>query len=185
VGRPHLALTVATAWVGVVTGHLAAYGFAYPNDPARHIHLILTGHSWLGLATVSALALLPVILLSVALRAFRRTSGWSGAALALGLIAIQVPAFTLIELAERGAYLDRTVGDPAVFVGLVLQPLVAVIAAWLLDLLRRAVRSVADRLRRPHRIAIRALPRPASSSASRHPLFFPARRRAPPVPSVG
>lgn len=67
--RPGVALTIAVGWVGVVTGHVAACFLAYPSAEARHVHLALSGHSWVGVAAVSLLAVVPIIMLSVGARA--------------------------------------------------------------------------------------------------------------------
>jgi len=70
-----------------------------------------------------------------------------------------------------------------VFIGLVLQPLLAVLAAWLLDLFGRAVRAVAARLRAPARRLPRSFPRPALGPIRpRFGLLLPLGRRAPPLP---
>jgi hypothetical protein len=184
VKKPGALLVVAVAWVGVVLGHLTAYLLAYPVEGPRHDHLAVTGHSWLGLGKTSLLALIPVILLAVAIRATRPGGSWSGSELALRLAAVQVPAFALIEILERRGSVARTVTDPAVFIGLVLLPLVAVVAAWLLSLLHRAVRAVVVSLRLPRRLAPRSFPRPVLEDAPpRYRLLLPARRRAPPLPS--
>ncbi len=182
--RPGIVLTVATAWIGVVAGHIVAYLLGYPSAGPRHAHLAVTGHSWVGLATASLLAVVPVVLLAVAVRAVRSEGSWSGSSLALRLIAIQVPAFALIEVLERQWSPGRTLADPAVFIGLVLQPLVAVLAAWLLDLFGKAVRAAVARLRRSLRRAPRSLPRRGLAQPRlRDELVLQARRRAPPLPS--
>jgi hypothetical protein len=184
VRRPGFLLTIATAWVGVVAGHIVAYLLGYPSAGPRHAHLAVTGHSWVGLATASLIAVVPVVLLAVAVRAVRSEGSWSGSALALRLIAIQVPAFALIEVLERQWSAGRTVADPAAFIGLVLQPLVAVLTAWLLGLFGKAVCAVVARMRRKLRRPPRSLPRPGlTRSRLRDELVLLARRRAPPLPS--
>ena len=183
--RPGIVLTIATAWVGVVAGHVVAYLLGYPSAGPRHDHLAVTGHSWVGVATASLLAVVPVVLLAVAIRAVRSEGPWSGSALALRLIAIQVPAFGLIELLERQWSAGRTLTDPAVFIGLVLLPLIAVLAAWLLDLFGKAVRAIVARIRRALHRAPRALPRPSLlQSRLRDEVLLPVGRRAPPLPST-
>ena len=182
--RPRLALTATLAWVGVVVGHLAAYILTYPSQGIRHVHLDITGHEWLGLGTASVLAAIPVILLITAVRSVRSEVSWTGPALALRLLVVQVPAFAAIEVAERGWSVQDALFDPAVFVGLMLQPLLAVLAAWVLDLLHRAVRAIVVGLRTSRRIAQRTSPRPALEiPPSRSQLWFPTGRRAPPRPS--
>ena len=183
--RPGILLTTAIAWVGVVLGHLLAYLLTYPAQGSRHLHLALTGHSWTGLATGSLLAVIPVILLAVGVRSYRGSGGWSGGALALRLVVVQVPAFLVVEMMEREWSLGRTLADPAVFVGLILQPLVALLAAWALELLGRGVRAVAALLRRPRPAAARSLPRPGLILlVPRCWAFLPTRLRAPPHPRI-
>ena len=180
--RPGFAITIATGWVGVVLGHLAACFLAYPSAEARHVHLAVSGHSWVGVAAASLLAVVPIILFSVGVRAVSGAT-WSGSGLALRLLAIQVPAFVLIEAVERRGSLARALADPAVFIGLVLQPLTAILAAWLLDLFGRAVRAVAARVRQRPRRAPRWLPRPVRATLlPRLRLLLPLGGRAPPLP---
>jgi hypothetical protein len=184
VKRPGVLLTVAIAWVGVVLGHLAAYLLAYPTQGARHLHLALTGHTWTGLATASLLAVIPVILLTFVLRSIRAPGSWSGSDLALRLAVIQAPAFLAIEIVERDGSLGQAFSDPAVFVGLILQPLVAVLASWVLELVRRSVRAIVARFLTPRPVATRAFPRPGLLlSLPRTWAFLPARLRAPPLPA--
>lgn len=183
--RPGIALTAALAWVGVVVGHVVAYLLTYPSQGIRHVHLEITGHEWLGLATASLLAAVPVILLASVLRSLRSDAPWTGPGLALRLLAIQLPAFFLIEVAERGWSLTGALSDPAVFAGLALLPLLAVVAAWVLDLLHRTVRAIVVRLRQPRRTASRSFPPPALDvPSSRSWLLLPSRRRAPPYAFV-
>jgi hypothetical protein len=182
VRKPGGLLVASVAWVCVVLGHLTAYLVAYPIEGPRHDHLALTGHSWVGVAAASALAIVPVVLVAVAVRALGSSDPWPRGGLAFRLAAIQVPAFAAIEVVERGGSVARTVSDPAVIVGLVLLPLLAVIAAWLLDLFRRAVRTVVHGSRRACHSTIRPVLRPALQQIpDRHLLLLPARRRAPPL----
>jgi hypothetical protein len=178
VRRPGVVLTVAIAWVGVALGHLAAYVLTYPNQTVRHIHLTITGHSWLGLATASLLAVIPVIVLAVVVRALR--TGVAGPAGALRLASIQVPAFGLVEILERGSFEDA-VADPAVFVGLALQIVFAVLGAWLVEVLGRAALAVACKFALPRgRDRSRARPHVGPSVPRLH-LLSSVRRRGPPA----
>lgn len=179
--RPGLALTAAVAWIAVVIGHLVSYFLTYPSQGIRHIHLALTGHSWLGLATASLVAAVPVLLLLAVVKSVRSSTPWTGGSLAFHLATIQVPAFLAIELLERQGSIGRALSDPAVFLGLALQPLIAVLAAWLLDLLRRAVHAIATWLA-PRRFELpRPTPRTAPARSVPRPwLLVPSRRRAPP-----
>jgi hypothetical protein len=180
VRRPGIVLTIALAWVGVVAGHLVAYLLTYPTQSVRHVHLELTGHSWMGLARGSLLGAIPVVVLAVVVLALRPGST-SGAALVPRLLAIQLPAFAMIEVLERGSVAGAA-SDPAVFVGMVLQVVLAVVAAWLFDLLTRAVRAVVRILERRTRARSSSAP-----ALDEHPLrlelLLPARRRAPPLPA--
>jgi hypothetical protein len=181
--KPGRLLVTAVAWVGVVLGHVTAYLLAYPVEGQRHDHLASTGHTWLGVAEASLLALIPVILLAVVIRAAGR-GAWSGGGLAVRLLAVQVPAFAAIEVLERGGSVTRAVSDPAVFIGLALLPLVAVLAAWVLGLLHRAVRAVLGARPPRRRPSARSFPRPVLASVPpRLRLLLPTRRRAPPLPS--
>ena len=176
-------LTSAIAWVGVVVGHLVAYLLTYPSQGIRHVHLEITGHEWLGLASASALAAIPVILLLAIVRSARSDASWTGPGLAIRLAAVQIPAFLIIEVVERGWSVQEALLDPAVFVGLALQPLVAVIAARILEVFHRAVRAVIVRLRPTRVPAARSTRRPPLQPARlRSWLLLPGRRRAPPSP---
>jgi hypothetical protein len=97
-------------------------------------------------------------------------------------MAIQVPAFATIETMERGWSVGTALSDPAVFAGLILQPLIAVIAAWALELLRRTVRAIVARLRPLSRERAAHFPPPANEPGSpRYWLLRHSRRRAPPA----
>jgi hypothetical protein len=183
VRRSGIVLTIAFAWVGVVVGHLVAYLLTYPSQAVRHVHLTLTGHSWTGLATGSLLAAVPVILLAVTIRALRSSPAPHGPALAIRLAAIQIPAFALIEVLERGSVTEAAT-DPAVFVGLVVQVVLAVLAAWLLGVLTKAVLAVAGRVRGPRRRASSPSTPTLDEVPPRLDRLLPSRRRAPPRISV-
>jgi hypothetical protein len=170
-------LTAAIAWVGVVVGHLVAYALTYPDQAIRHVHLSITGHTWLGLATASLVALLPVVILATAARALR--DGTAGPTDVIRLAAIQVPVFAFLEVVERGS-VTEAVSDPAVFVGLVLQVVVAVLGARLLELVGRIVLAVAGPSARA-RSRPRSHPLPLDASVPRPSLLFPTRLRAPPL----
>ena len=178
-------LTALIAWVGVIAGHLAACLLAYPVHASRHVHLATSGHSWVTLAVPSMFAAIPAILLVVGVRAIRKEEPWSGSALAVRLTAIQVTAFVLIELFARDLPVGSLIAEPATFLGLVLQPLVAVLAAWLLDLFGRAVRAVAARLRPAALRVPWSLPRPTVGPIRpRTRLLGRLGGRAPPLPSI-
>jgi hypothetical protein len=169
------------AWVGLVLGHVASYAVAYPSGQARHAHLLLTGHGWMGPALVSLAAAVPAVLAIAAARS-ARNGPLAVRPLAARLIGVQVLAFLLVEVAERHADLGRALSDPAVLIGVVVQALVAVALATLLN---GFTRSVVAMVRRRRRTRIRT--RPASQRAAqllvplRPALLAAPRRRAPPV----
>jgi hypothetical protein len=134
------------AWVGLVLGHVASYALAYPSGQARHAHLLLTGHGWMGPALVSLAAAVPAVLAVAAARS-AGTGPLAVRPLAARLIGVQILAFLLVEVAERHADLGRALSDPAVLVGVVVQALVAVALAVLLNGFTRGVVAVVRRRR--------------------------------------
>jgi hypothetical protein len=173
-------IAAGTAWAGLVLGHLLAYALAYPGEASRRAHLAGTGHGWLDVVTLSLMAVVPAVLALTAIRSLRdgsRRTTW------VRLASLQVPAFLLIEVAERGASFDRALTDPAVLLGLVVQVLVAAVAALLLRGFSRAVAAAAARVRS------RRAPAPTGRGYTDPDLAPPhllrlvrARRRAPPLP---
>jgi hypothetical protein len=172
-------IAAGAAWAGLVLGHLLAYALAYPDTAGRRAHLAGTGHGWLDLVTLSLLAVVPAVLALTAIRALR---GGHGGATWLRLSALQVPAFLLIEVLERGSSIDQAFADPAVLLGLVVQVVVAAVTALLLGGFARAVAAVSRlRVRRP---------RPTPIGRPHVPELVPphllrlarTRRRAPPLP---
>jgi hypothetical protein len=172
-------IAAGTAWAGLVLGHLLAYALAYPEKGARRAHLAATGHGWLDLVSLSLLAVIPAVLLLTTASAIRgrpAVTAWSR------LAALQVPAFLLIELAERGSAIGGAFSDPAVLLGMVLQLVVAGVAALLLRGFAVLVAAVARRRHSRERIEgpdSPAMPRLAPPHLLR---LVRARRRAPPVP---
>lgn len=169
-----------TAWIGLILGHVVAYALAYPWGTARHAHLLLTGHGWMGPALFSLSAAAPIVLAAAAARA-ARLRAFALRPAAVRLAAAQVTAFLLIEVTERHANLADALSDPAVVAGLAVQALVAVAMAALLTLFTRIV-AVAVRRRSPvPRARPSSEPPPAASGPLRPDLLGPVRRRAPPV----
>ncbi len=172
-------IAAGTAWAGLVIGHLLAYALAYPEEGTRRAHLAATGHGWLDIVSLSLLAVIPAVLLLTTEGAIRRrpaVTGWSR------LAALQVPAFLLIELAERGSAIGGAFTDPAVLLGLVLQLVVAGVAALLLrgfSVLVAAVARPRQARERAERARFPALPQIASPHLVR---LVRSRRRAPPLP---
>jgi hypothetical protein len=172
-------IAAGTAWAGLVLGHLLAYALAYPGQAARRAHLAETGHGWLDVVTLSLLAVVPAVIALTVVRSLRdgfTPTTWTR------LAALQVPAFLLIEVAERGASFDRALTDPAVLLGLALQLVVAAVAALLLRGFSQAVAAVAASVRPSRARPARAPARPAPDLAPPHLLrLVRARRRAPPL----
>jgi hypothetical protein len=172
-------IAAGTAWAGLVLGHLLAYALAYPEEGTRRAHLAATGHGWLDLVSLSLLAVIPAVLLLMTAGAIRgrpAVTAWSR------LAALQVPAFLLIELAERGSAIGGAFSDPAVLLGMVLQLVVAGVAALLLRgfaVLAAAVARRRHSRERTEGAGSPALPPLAPSHLLR---LVRARRRAPPVP---
>ena len=166
--RPLASLPLALG--GIVAGHALAYALAYPirvvrarADRPRRL---------LGPAARRALASGAAIL-SLGIRSIRRAPASPGA---WALLCQQVPAFALLELAERG--FDASVArDPAVVLGLWCSRVIAALA-------RGAVavgRLFATPLPRPARgRRTIMLPRLAEPKT---PAIAIGLRRAPPAPS--
>jgi hypothetical protein len=173
-------IAAGTAWAGLVLGHLLAYALAYPAEAVRRSHLAGTGHGWLDVVTLSLLAVVPAVL---ALTAIRSLTAGSRGTTWVRLAGFQVPAFLLIEVAERGASFDRAFADPAVLLGLAVQILVAAMAALLLRGFSRAVAAVAARVQPSWAPTATAPARAAPDLVPPHLLrLVRARRRAPPLP---
>jgi hypothetical protein len=173
-------IAAGTAWAGLVLGHLLAYGLAYPAEVARRAHLTETGHGWLDIVALSLLAVIPAVLVLTAVRAVH---GRAGGVTWARLAALQVPAFLLIEVVERGASVGQAFSDPAVLLGLGLQLLVAAVAALVLRILARVVVSASTRLgASAPRSAPNRLPEALDLLAPHLVRLVRARRRAPPAP---
>jgi hypothetical protein len=172
-------IAAGTAWAGLVLGHLLAYAVAYPDDGIRQAHLAATGHGWLDLVTLSLLAVIPAVVVLTSASALRgRPAGvtWSRIA------ALQVPAFLLIEVAERGSAIGGAFSDPAVLLGIAVQLVVAAAAALLL----RAVAAIVVAAVRTRRVRTPARTAPPPVLHHLVPPYLVhlvrSRRRAPPVP---
>lgn len=172
-----MVIAAGTAWAGLVLGHLLAYALAYPEEGARRSHLAATGHGWLDLVSLSLLAVIPAILLlttSGTLRGRPAVTAWSR------LAALQVPAFLLIELAERGSAIDGAFSDPAVLLGIVLQLVVAGVAALLLRGVSALITAVARRRHSRERTESAGSPAPPQIAPPHLLRLVRIRRRAPP-----
>jgi hypothetical protein len=186
VSRRHAVAAAGAAWAGLVLGHFAAYLAAYPSRADRAAHLVATGHDWLATVAVSTVVA-GAVALAATIRGGLREGPGSPGRTAILLVSLQVPAFALIELAERGFDVAAASGDPGFLAGLIIQVAVGAGAAVLLDLIARGTRSVAARLRRPP-VPVRPVRRapPPSLLVAPPPDAFliGARRRAPPVSST-
>ena len=136
---------------GIVIAHAADYTFAFP-DPARRTHeLAATGHGYWPVAVVIALVCGVVALTMTVRRGWRGEGSAPLAITATQLAAGQVVLFAVVESVERLA----VGGHPLPFlasvpfaVGLVLQVVVAVVAAVVLRGVEETVHRVAAALRR-------------------------------------
>jgi hypothetical protein len=135
------------AFGGLLSGHALAYTALTPDPTARAAMLASTGHGYLhgadGVAIVAALAGLAVAFLG------RLTGGRddrpSARSFAGRLVAFQVIAFVVLEVAERlGA--GAPLGDlaRALPVGIAVQIALALASAWFLRWLLRVADRVAD-----------------------------------------
>ena len=173
----------ALAWVGIVVGHVLSYALAYPHPDVRAAHLAATGHEAFPIGVAAALAAVPALLILLTIRAIRGAGPRPVGRLAWHLGAIQVPAFCLLELAERGMSPARLFEDPAFLVGVAVQLVVAVTVAVLCRALVRAMRALTVRTVGPARKTIS--PPPAPSRTPHRPrhlvLLIGTPRRAPPL----
>jgi hypothetical protein len=172
------------AFAGAVTGHVLGYLVSHPEAHERSAALLSAGHGSFGRLVTGAAAAGAAALVVLAVRAGRREAirfRW----LAARLVPLQIAIFALLELAERGFDPQRTFGDPAVFVGLAAQILVALGAALLARGVEDVVRSFRSlALPRQRAPARSPLPRRASILRARSGKRWDALRRAPPL-SVG
>lgn len=165
----------------MILGHALGYLLAFPAEVLRAEHLAATGHGpFPGLAAL-ALAAAGACLIAVGTRALREGADVDLLPTAARLGLVQVPAFLLLELLERGVDPAGTFADPGVRFGLAAQVLVAVAAALLLRVVVRTVRVLAEAARpaRP-RPAIVPVPLPTATPVRRPSLHIGSRRRAPP-----
>lgn len=180
-GRPLIGIAVG----GMVLGHVLGYLIAFPAQALRAEHLAATGHGSFSAVAMLALAVAGGSILVVGARAVREGGDVAVAPATAQLVRLQVPAFLLLELIERGWDPARTLADPGVRVGLVIQALVAVAIAALLGTLVRGVRALASAARPSWpRPASLPLPFPRRTPSPRPTRHLGSRRRAPPHPLV-
>jgi hypothetical protein len=161
------------AMAGLVGAHVVDYLVLVPNGAARHHVLIQTGHGYFGEAGVLAFAAAVIAVLAVASLGYRRGRDRTAeppamglAAMARRLAALQVGGFLLMEVTERlaaGASTSHLV-DPYVVTGIVIQVVVAALAAAVLVLTESAAEIVGRILgerpvTRTARSGLRSIPR--------------------------
>jgi hypothetical protein len=174
--RPLASLPLALG--GIVAGHALAYALAYPIRAIRDAHLEQTGHDGFPVLLLAGLLCSGAAVIRLGIRSIRHAPAPPGARALLGL---QVPAFALLELAERGFDVAAFGRDPAVILGLLLQ----VVLAFAIAAIARGAVAVGTLLGRvaprPHSAPRADLPRLAEP-ATPDPIAF-GLRRAPPDPS--
>src|SRR5918992_264136 len=118
-------LVAAAGWAGVVAGHLGGYLLAIPGGERRSAHLEATGHGGFGMLVTAAAVAGAVALLCTMVGGRAERSRIRPVQTTLLLAAVQVPAFLLLEVAERGYSPAAAVSDPSVVVGLGVQAVLA------------------------------------------------------------
>ena len=183
---------VLAASAGVVVAHAVDYAIVYPSASERAAHLRVTGHGYWPLAVAVALGAAGLALLLAAGRGASRrrpatppSGRWVNAGT---LLAVQAVAFAILEMGERAlAGLPPSVllHSPDIWLGMLLQVPVAVLAARLLGAVEHAACRVAEALRRPTpRRDARPVWRPAATAAPGALLLVAATRpRGPPLPT--
>jgi len=156
IGRARFLLIAAFAGSGVLVAHWLGYrATAHSHGDHEHAARLLaqTGHSYfnyLAALVVAASMLLLMVYVSHRLRSAAPTAG--GLRLvrygALRLLPVQAAAFVGLEMLERTLFtggLTNVLHEPAVQVGLVLQLVVALVAAVLLGVFARVVEALRTR----------------------------------------
>jgi hypothetical protein len=192
--RPFLWIA-ALAVSGVAAGHSVAYYLAVPAAGQRQALLAQTGHSYWNVAVTVAVLLELAGVFGVAVRHFRAgRAGTSSLRLTFGqlagrLAAMQVAAFTALEITERlraGVPLGEMFHNHLLPIGVAIQLLVACAGALLLRWLARAAEAIGSLFAR------RPVERRASVAQRPNLVHIPdcstlcdgLRGRAPPVLAV-
>jgi len=177
------------ATAGLVLGHALAYLIAIPDPHERGFALQRAGHAYLPALDQAAMMLAIAGVAAVVVRAFARKG--DGATerfgrLAALLVLVQTFAFAGQEVLERlvsGAPLGELAHDQILVIGVLVQVLVAIVAAGVLWLLARTSSRLAAtslvRVRLPRDRSLLALPVTAGRP---HALLFATTGsiRAPP-----
>jgi hypothetical protein len=165
---------------GIVAGHALAYALAYPIDAVRDAHLDRTGHDGFPVLLLAGLLGAGAAIIWLGVRSVRSSTDSPGTT---SLLALQVPAFALLELVERGLDVAAFGRDPAVMLGVLLQ----VLLAFGIAALARAAVIVGRHLSRsgprPGRTPRPVVPPRHAEPTTPDPLVF-GLRRAPPAPSL-
>lgn len=176
--RPLASLPLALG--GIVAGHALAYALAYPIRAVRDAHLEQTGHEGFPVLVLAGLLGSGAAILWLAIRSMRHAPASPGAWALLGL---QVPAFALLELAERGFDVSAFARDPAVVLGLLLQAVFAVVIAAAARGAVAVGRLLSAPPQRRGRARCRVVPPRLADPAAPDPIAL-GLRRAPPAPSL-
>jgi hypothetical protein len=131
------------AAAGLVLGHALAYLIAIPDPHQRAFALQRAGHAYLPALDQAVMMLAIAGVATVVVRAFARRGGGAnerfGRVAAL-LVVVQTSAFAGQEVLERlvsGAPLGELAHDQILVIGVLVQVLVAIVAAGVLWLLAR------------------------------------------------
>jgi hypothetical protein len=148
--RPFLWIA-ALALSGVAAGHSVAYYLAVPGAGPRRALLAQTGHSYWNVAVTVAVLLEVAGVFALAIRHFRAgRAGTSSLQLPFGrlagrLAAMQVAAFTALEMTERlrsGVPMGEMFHNHLLPIGVAIQLVVACAGALLLRWLARAATAI-------------------------------------------
>lgn len=149
-------MLLAASAAGLVAAHFLDYLLLFPDGSERHTLLIHTGHGYLPQAAWLAGGAAALAAIGAGVLGFRRGRrgpgggiGWGRSSLLLG--AIQTAGFVTLEPLERllvGAPVDDVVG-PLLAVGVLLQVLVAMVAASILRLIEGTAEAVGRGLSTP------------------------------------
>lgn len=182
--RPRRPL-VGIAVGGTILGHVLGYLLAFPVQALRAEHLAATGHSSFPVLVFLALAVAGGSIIVLGARALREDGDVAVAPATSQLVRLQVPAFLLLELAERGWDPAPTLADPGVRIGLAVQALVALALAALLRTVVRSLRALTGAAPGSWpRSATLPPPFPRRTSSPRPTRHVGSRRRAPPRPPI-
>lgn len=164
--------TAGFALCGIAGAHWLAYQLVSPGPGGARTLMESTGHGYWPVFVIAALVALAVGMFAYARHRLTDPAVQHGhrrlVSFAALLCLAQVPGFLILEAAERLAYgvtLDGFFLEPAIIVGLLLQPVFALAGAALSVLFGASIDCIARRLRR-HHPRTRTRPRGVALSAS-------------------